>query len=83
MRGLLIPAAHFPFMTLQFVIDRPASDCDPYAVCIGPTRVDFSELSPTQLAYLFQHEEQKHLSAWKAQDLAGYYREIRRRDIPR
>lgn len=59
------------------VRDRFA-DITANAMFSGPTAVDFSML-PGQA--LVPTAEAKMLAAWKAQDLASHYREIRRRDF--
>jgi hypothetical protein len=63
------------FFVLKIVINFPASDCDPNAIHIGPTAVDFSMLpgNPAPAS------EARQLQRWKAQDLAAYHHETRTR----
>lgn len=77
---------HEPPATFHYVLNRPASDCDPYAVNIGPTKSDFSVVEKTQARKqkvktkersLISGREKALMRRWKNQDLSDHYRSQR------
>lgn len=56
-------------MSLLFVTDRPASECDPHRIHIGPTSPDFSMIANPGPS----SKEKAMVKQWKEQDLADYY----------
>lgn len=60
-------------MRLQFVIDRPASECDPNAICIGPTAVDLSPLTEAARLAAIRQSESAILRDYRRRDMAHYH----------
>jgi len=65
-------------MSFILSVNRPAADCDPHAIHIGPTAIDFSPLDDAATAALLRRTEARILAADRARDLAHYSHQTQR-----